>query len=75
MSSREFVRAGAGGLALAAAPSRWFQPDVSAADAPEQIGFGRTVPAETRTYVDGAASGVEVFRRHAVVRGLRPDAA
>src|SRR5215831_6994800 len=107
VTRRQFVRAGAGGLALAAAPSLWFQPDVSAADSPEQIhlqfggdaaremvaswvttgsvmrprvrlgtpdgGFGRTIPAETRTYVDGA-SGVEVFTHHAVMNGLRPNA-
>lgn len=35
-------------------------------------GFGRTVPAETRTYVDGT-SGVAVYTHHAALDGLRPD--
>ncbi len=34
-------------------------------------GFGRTVPAETRTYIDGK-SGVEVFTHHALVGELDP---
>jgi 3',5'-cyclic AMP phosphodiesterase CpdA len=34
-------------------------------------GLGRTVPAETRTYVD-AASGIEVYTHHAVLTGLEP---
>ena len=34
-------------------------------------GFGRTVPAETRTYVDGL-SGIEVFTQHARMHGLDP---
>ncbi|HEY4027956.1 MAG TPA: metallophosphoesterase family protein [Candidatus Dormibacteraeota bacterium] len=109
ITRRTFVRGlGASSVAIAAAPSLWFQPDVSAADSPEQLhlqfggdasremvaswvtggsvkrprlrlgtpdgGFGRTVPAETRTYVDGA-SGVEVFTHHAAIHRLRPDTA
>src|SRR5690242_2949610 len=35
-------------------------------------GYGRTVPAETITYLD-AASKTEVFIHHARVRDLRPD--
>jgi 3',5'-cyclic AMP phosphodiesterase CpdA len=34
-------------------------------------GFGRTVEAETRTYVDGL-SGVESFTQHVRLRGLEP---
>jgi hypothetical protein len=107
MSRRTFVGGlGASGLAIAASPALWLQPDVSAADSPEQLhlqfgsdasremvaswvtggsvrhprlrlgtpegGLGRTVQAQTRTYVDGQ-SGVEVFTHHAVMRELRPD--
>ncbi|HEY4865307.1 MAG TPA: metallophosphoesterase family protein [Candidatus Dormibacteraeota bacterium] len=32
-------------------------------------GFGRVIPAETRTYVDGL-SGTEVFTHHALIEGL-----
>jgi len=88
ISRRTFVGGlSAGGLALAA-PALWFQPDVSAADSPEQLhlqfggdparemvaswvtggsvrrprlrlgtpegGFGRTIPAETRTWTPAA---------------------
>jgi Calcineurin-like phosphoesterase/Purple acid Phosphatase, N-terminal domain len=35
-------------------------------------GFGRTIPAETLTYVDGI-DGVETFMQHARIRGLHPD--
>ncbi len=35
-------------------------------------GFGRIVPAETRSYVDGV-NGVETITQHAPVTGLRPD--
>ena len=35
-------------------------------------GFGRTVPAETRTYVD-AKSGMEIFTHHAHLDGLEAD--
>ncbi len=35
-------------------------------------GFGRTVHAETRTYVDGRSS-VEVFTQHARIKGLHPS--
>jgi hypothetical protein len=34
--------------------------------------FGRTVQAETRTYVDGL-NNVETYTHHAALRGLRPD--
>src|SRR5215472_11474066 len=34
--------------------------------------FGRTVPADTRTYVD-AQSGQEIFTQHARLEGLKPD--
>jgi hypothetical protein len=37
-------------------------------------GIGRTIPAETRTYVDGQ-SGTEVFTQHAAMRGLEPGTA
>ncbi|HME46768.1 metallophosphoesterase family protein [Mycobacterium sp.] len=37
-----------------------------------QDGFGHTVAAETRTYRD-AASGTEVFVKHARISGLTPD--
>jgi hypothetical protein len=37
----------------------------------KQGGFGRTVPADTRTYVDGK-SGVEVFTQHARIDELNP---
>jgi Purple acid Phosphatase, N-terminal domain/Calcineurin-like phosphoesterase/TAT (twin-arginine translocation) pathway signal sequence len=35
-------------------------------------GFGRTIPAETRTYIDGK-SGVESFTQHARIDNLEPD--
>jgi hypothetical protein len=35
-------------------------------------GFGRTIPAETRTYID-SNNGVETIARHARIEGLHPD--
>lgn len=35
-------------------------------------GYGRVVPAETRTYVD-SVNGVETYAQHARMEGLRPD--
>jgi hypothetical protein len=35
-------------------------------------GFGRVIPAETRTYTD-ANNGVETIAQHARIEGLRPD--
>jgi hypothetical protein len=34
-------------------------------------GYGRTIPAETRTYID-AVSGVETYTHHATMTGLTP---
>lgn len=38
----------------------------------QQLGYHRTVPAATRSYVD-AQSGQRVFAHHAAVNGLRPS--